>query len=103
MFKHSKIIFRWLAQDEWQEWICTDMKAILELLSEQGISIFMVGEENYKSPAGVIFTDKPFSPSLLISKLPSKTALNIKIFENGVMCVPHYVSIAYEEGLGTNL
>ena len=99
MIKNSSCIFRWLSEDKWQDWLCWDMRVILEVLSDQGVSILMVGEENCKSPEGVIFMDKPFDPNDLIPKLPDSVALNTKAFENGIMCMTHYVSIAFEQSL----
>lgn len=102
MSNYSAPIFRWLPEAQWHRWICCDIKAILACLAEQGVSILRVGEENYKSPAGVIFTDKPFSAPSVLAKLPDAVALNVKGVDNGIMCIAHYVVIVYEQDIEKN-
>lgn len=97
MAMYSSSIYRWLPQEQWQKWICSDIEALLVLLAKQDVSILAVGEENYKSPSGVIYTNKPFDVDILLTQLPKIVIANLKKLDNGIMCVPHYVVILYKE------
>lgn len=100
MWKFSDLVFQWLPESKWNQWICEDLEEVIEVLKEDGVSILKVGEENYKSPTGIIFTDSPFDSNSIVQKLSgSNKVVNSQKFSSTLVCNSHFVSLTYEEGL----
>lgn len=100
MHKLSEIIFRWLPESEWKKWICSEMEEVIGQLKSRGIKIIKLGEENYKSPSAIFFTDKPFHDFDLSDILSKYSTLRYSQHRpNTVVCSAHYVCVTYEPEL----
>jgi hypothetical protein len=100
MWKFSELVFQWLPENQWNRWICADLREVVDILKNEGISILKVGEENYKSPTGLIFTDKPFDTQAVLNKLSeTNKVVGSEKFSSTLVCDSHFTSLMYEDGL----
>jgi len=91
-------IYRWLPEENWDQWICPGIKQVCEILERDGITVVKVAEENYKSPTGVVFVSQAFDPATVIEALD--TSCNIKasqVFANTLVCNTHFSKITFEK------
>lgn len=94
-------IYQWLTEDEYPQWVCPHMHALLEELKKHGNGIKTAGLVNYRSPEAVLFLRSPLLEVAVKEFLAAEPALRLE--HNGigqlhsVQCSEHYVSIQFSE------